>query len=80
MLTKSLHTITAAINVARFILTTPQKTLIKDSRSLAVKALDILGYTYALDSTEWENDITLSRIDKQSAKLFSEYLNTKKVA
>lgn len=61
MLTKSLHTITAATNVARFILETRR---FGDAAALAGRALEILGYpTNAL------SDPTVARIVKNCEAL-----------
>jgi hypothetical protein len=67
MLTKSLHTITAATNVARY-LRDDRRTIYRDAFVLAAFACDILGYNIRGSI----NDTTVQRIVANCAKLLAE--------
>lgn len=62
MLTKSLHTITAATNVAQYIRGTHN-----DAKVLASAALQVLGYT--VNASAASHDPTVARIVENCAKL-----------
>jgi hypothetical protein len=70
MLTKSLHTVTAATNVARLLLQTADKSLTGDL-GLARAALTVLGYS-DVDVSRDTTDETVQRIVKACAKLLDE--------
>jgi|GEM_PF-3397297 len=70
MLTKSLHTVTAATNVARLLLQTADKAVTGDL-ALARAALAVLGYSDVAVDRDGADD-TVARIVKACAKLLSE--------
>jgi len=70
MLTKSLHTVTAATNVARLLLQTADKAVTGDL-ALARAALAVLGYSDVAVERGSADD-TVARIVKACAKLLSE--------
>jgi len=76
VLTKSLHTITAATNVARFLLTErgprgSQYRTPTGEYQLAHDALQILGYAVAIATVE-SSDVTVSRIRANCRQLIDE--------
>lgn len=60
MLTKSLHTVTAATNVAR-LLADDSRTIYRDGAVLAASALRVLGYNLP-DYLGGSDDVTVTRI------------------
>lgn len=72
MLTKSLHTITAATNVARFVRDTLRdKSVTGDGLKLAGYTLDVLGYHYSPEALRAAKtaDPTVARIVANCTKI-----------
>lgn len=68
-LTKSLHTITAVANVARYIATAaPRKMTAADAAALTAHALEVLGYDMADFA---KSDVTVARCVAAVAKVLS---------
>jgi hypothetical protein len=74
-LTKSLHTVTAATNVARIV--TVHSSVALDARRLARAALDVLGYN--LDDFP-EEDPTVAKIVRECARILSERKHSPRIA
>lgn len=78
MLTKSLHTITAATNVARYILRRDARGYYTHADSLAADALAVLGHALpgnVIGSRE-AADPTIAAIQKNCAKVLAESFAT----
>ena len=69
MLTKSLHTVTAALNVAAHLLTVNPGPHRYTAHTLAEHALGTLGHPVCCDSDAAANDPTIGRIVKACAVL-----------
>lgn len=82
MLTKSLHTITAATNVARYMYALPHARSDWTAEDLASRALNVLGYPGLVNNATVGNDTdaTVARIVKACDAIIATAKRNAKVA